>query len=69
MASEDQNREGTAVPEADRLEQEQPAAPRVGETPEWPVSSSEEADEGDLLEQAQEVLDDPDEDEYEAHPT
>jgi hypothetical protein len=69
MASQDQNREGTAVPEADRLEQEQPADPRVDETAGWPVAASEEADEGDRLEQAQEVLDDPDEEEYEAHPT
>lgn len=69
MADEDQNREGTTVPEADRLEQEQPADPRVDETPGWPVPASAEADEGDLLEQAQEVTGDPDEDEYEAHPT
>ena len=62
MVRNDDDLAGTAVPEADRLEQEQPADPRVGSDGPWPARASAEADEADVLEQAIEVVGDPDED-------
>ena len=47
----------TAVPEADQLEQQQPADPGH----EWPHRATPVADEADRLEQAHEVLADEDE--------
>ncbi len=61
MARSDDDRDGTSVPEADRLEQRQQADGTVGSGKQWPDSSNREVDEADLLEQAQEVLADPDE--------
>jgi hypothetical protein len=51
----------TEIPGTDRLEQERAADPGADQEPEWPVSEAPDADEGDRLEQAQAVLDDPDE--------
>ena len=51
----------TEVPRADRLEQERAADPGADQEPEWPASEATEVDEGELLEQSQPVLDDPDE--------
>ncbi|HSF99161.1 MAG TPA: hypothetical protein VLA55_10750 [Ornithinibacter sp.] len=50
-----------AVPETDRLEQEQQAGPEGGHDLGWPDPATPEADEADRLEQAHEVLADPDE--------
>ncbi|KRE59018.1 hypothetical protein ASG70_17525 [Phycicoccus sp. Soil748] len=51
------------IPEADWLEQEQPASSTVATDREWPPSSpARAADDGDMLEQSQEVVSDPDED-------
>jgi hypothetical protein len=61
MARTDDNDASTAIPEADRVEQEQPADPRTGDDQAWTVPSSQEADEGDRLEQAYAVDADPDE--------
>ena len=46
MTQGDEDQEGTAIPMVEA----------------WPVQSTREADEGDQLEQAMEVLGDPDED-------
>jgi hypothetical protein len=62
MARSDDNHAGTAIPEADRLEQEQPADPRVGDDQPWPGPPGHEVDEADRLEQAHSVDGDPDED-------
>lgn len=59
--------DGTAVPEADRLEQERQADPGVRPDQEWPDPATPDADEADRLEQAHEVLADPDE-EYAPNP-
>lgn len=67
MARSDDDHDGTVVPEADRIEQEQQADPDVGPAPEWPDPEAPDADEADRLEQAQEVLADPDE-EYSPNP-
>lgn len=67
MARRDDDRLGTAIPEADRLEQEQQADPGIGPDQEWPDSVTPHVDEADQLEQAHEVLDDPDE-EYAPNP-
>lgn len=67
MARNDDDRDGTLVPEADRLEQQQQADPSAGPGPEWPDPAPPDVDEADLLEQAQEVLTDPDE-EYTPNP-
>jgi hypothetical protein len=61
MARSDANRPSTAIPEADRWEQEQPADPRVSSDPAWPVSLTPDVDEADRLDQVQSVLTDPDE--------
>jgi hypothetical protein len=52
---------GTAIPEADRLEQKQQADPRMDEQQGWPVLAAEDVDEADRLEQVQEVVGDADE--------
>jgi hypothetical protein len=62
MAHSDDDRPGSAIPEADRLEQEQFADPRVGNDHPWPAQPSNDADEADRLEQAVAVDGDPDED-------
>jgi hypothetical protein len=62
MASSDDNHASTAIPEADRLEQERQANPDVGSEPEWPTSTTQEVNEADRLEQSLPVLSDPDED-------
>lgn len=61
MASGDDNHTSTAIPEADRLEQEQQANPEVGSEHEWPTSPTQEVNEADRLEQSLQVLSDPDE--------
>jgi hypothetical protein len=61
MARRDDDQLDTAVPEADRLEQEQQADPSVGSEEEWPVAVTPDADEADQLEQAHQVPGDPDE--------
>ena len=62
MARTDETPLDGAVPEVDRLEQEQPADPRVGDETEWPVPEARDGDEADRLEQLLEVGGDPDED-------
>ena len=62
MTRTDNDLPDTAIPEADRLEQGQPADPRVGNDQPWPAQPSNEADEADRLEQALAVDGDPDED-------
>jgi len=57
---------GATIPEADWLEQEQQADPAAEHDQEWPIHAPIDADEADLLEQAQEVTGDPDE-EYIPH--
>jgi hypothetical protein len=61
MARSDNDRPSTAIPEADRLEQEEPADPRVGSDQQWPATPTQDADEADRIEQAQAVVIDPDE--------
>jgi hypothetical protein len=51
----------TAIPEAERVEQERPADPKVGDDQAWTVPSNQEADEADRLERAHAVDADPDE--------
>jgi len=55
------------VPEADRFEQEEPVDPRGGSDQQWPASPTPDVNEADQLEQAQQVLADPDE-EYPPNP-
>ena len=43
---------GTAIPEADQLEQEEQADPRVGRHQKWPVDTAQDVNEADRLEQA-----------------
>ena len=62
MAQHERDQLETAVPEADRLEQEQQADPQAARQPEWPVVATKDVDEADQLEQAQEVPADTDED-------
>jgi hypothetical protein len=61
MARSEDDQLGTAIPEADQLEQEDQADPRVGRYQKWPVDTAQDVDEADRLEQAQEVVGDPDE--------
>lgn len=61
MARRDDDKPNTAIPEADRREQEQPADPRLTDDLTWPEEPSGDVDEADRLEQAQAVLSDPDE--------
>lgn len=61
MARREDDHIDTAIPEADRLEQEHPADPSSGPDQQWPDRATPEADEADRLEQADEVLADPDE--------
>jgi hypothetical protein len=58
---------GTGIPEADRLEQEQQVDRADGPDQEWPDPVRPEVDEADQLDQAHEVLEDPDE-EYAPNP-
>ena len=51
----------TAIPEADRFEQEQQADPRVEVDEPWPATLAQNVDEADRLEQARTVSGDPDE--------
>jgi hypothetical protein len=67
MARRDDDRNGTQVPEADRLEQQQHVDPRAGPDQEWPDRATPDVDEADLLDQAHVVLADPDE-EYTPNP-
>jgi len=62
MARSDEDPLDTAIPEADRLEQQQHADPTSAPDEEWPVLAGEVVDEADRFEQVQEVLADPDED-------
>lgn len=57
-----ENDHSTAVPEADRIEQERPADPGVEGDRAQPASPTHDVDEADWLEQSQPVLTDPDED-------
>ena len=68
MARADDTPSVGAVPDPDRLEQEQPADPRDGELDDWSIPQGRDADEADLLEQAQDVVGAPEE-EYEPDPT
>lgn len=61
MARSDNYQPSTAIPEADRLEQQQPADPQVEDDQAWPTSPMGEVDDADRLEQAQVVVGDPDE--------
>jgi hypothetical protein len=60
MARREDGELDTAIPEADRLEQRQPADPGGAPGLQWPTPAPD-ADEADRLEQAHEVLVDPDE--------
>lgn len=65
MARPDETPLDGAIPEGDRLEQQQQADPRVGGDQGWPTpgaQGADEADEADRLEQVQEIVGDPDED-------
>jgi hypothetical protein len=66
MARTEEAHLGATIPEADRLEQQQQVDPAVEHDQEWPIPLAIDADEADLLEQAQEVIGDPDE-EYTPH--
>ena len=68
MADTDDARRDDTVPEADRLEQERPADPRVVAGRQWPVRAADGADEADQLDQVEDVPGDPDED-YPPDPT
>jgi hypothetical protein len=61
MADSRDNHASTPIPEADQLDQEQPADPRVASDQTWPDSPIQDVDEADLVDQAQPVLTDPDE--------
>ena len=61
MARRDHDQEGAVVPEADRLDQETAADPSIGTAWAGPDPVTPEVDEADRLEQALEVLADPDE--------
>lgn len=61
MARTEDTQLGTAIPEADRLEQEQHADPTMDDHGEWPVPTAEDVDQVDRLEQAQAVVGEPDE--------
>jgi hypothetical protein len=62
MARSQHDYRSTAIPEADWLEQEQPANPTVGDEQVWPAAAStQDADDADRLEQSQVVVGDPDE--------
>jgi hypothetical protein len=52
---------GADIPEADRLEQSQPADHLADQQPEWPLDAAMDVDEADRLEQTQAVIGDPDE--------
>jgi hypothetical protein len=62
MARDTDDDATSAVPEADRLEQSQPADPRLSPDADLAPFGAEDGDPGDLLEQAQPVTEDPDED-------
>jgi hypothetical protein len=61
MARSDDHDPGAAVPEADRLEQEQLANPVAADDQPWPTTPRDDVNEADRLEQAQLVVGDPDE--------
>jgi hypothetical protein len=61
MASIDHDDPTAAVPEADRLEQAEPADPRLADEESPAPPTAAESDEADLLEQAQPVDEDADE--------
>jgi hypothetical protein len=61
MARREDGKADSAIPEVDRLEQEQPADPSVAPDQQWPRHPTPDADEADRLEQAHEVLADTDE--------
>jgi len=61
MARSKDDQLGTAISEADQLEQEEQADPRVGRHQKWPVDTAQDVNETDRLEQPQEVVGDPDE--------
>lgn len=62
MAREAGDDATAAIPEADRLEQAQPADPRESRDTDLARLIAEDGNSGDLLEQAQPVTEDPDED-------
>ena len=68
MARTDETPLDGAIPEVDRLEQEQQADPRLSIDEQWPTPEARDADEADRIEQVQEVVGDPDE-EYAPHET
>jgi hypothetical protein len=61
MARSDDDNPHTAIPEADRLEQDQPANPAVSREERWPAMPTGNADQADRLEQSHPVPTDPDE--------
>ena len=61
MARPEDDKPDSEIPEADRLEQQQPADPSVGPDQQWPSHPTPDVDEADQLEQAHEVLVDSDE--------
>jgi hypothetical protein len=52
---------GAGIPEADRLDQELQVDPAAEQPSEWPIHAATDVDEADRLEQAQDVIGDPDE--------
>lgn len=56
MARREDDQLDAAIPEADRLEQEQQVDSADGPDRQWPDPAIPEADEADRLEQAEEVL-------------
>ena len=67
MARHDHDHPHTAIPEEDRLEQDQPANPVLTREERWQALPTGDADEADRLEQAHPVPTDPDE-EYPPNP-
>ena len=62
MARTDETPLDDAIPEVDRLEQEQQVDPWVRIDEQWPAPDGPDGNEADRLEQSQEVVGDPDED-------
>lgn len=68
MARRNDDQQSTAIPEADRLEQERPADPGADGEQAWLTRPTSHVDEADWFEQSQPVLTDPDE-EYTPDPS
>ena len=52
---------GAGIPEADRLDQELQVDPAAEQPSDWPIRAAVDVDEADRLDQAQDVIGDPDE--------